>query len=113
MQSPTYDEIFQRNIGVFTPEEQEKIKNLKIAIIGVGGLGAPATENLTRLGVGELRLVEPDTFEISNFNRQTGAYLNTIGRNKAEVMVDMVKLINPEIKLRQHRTKKVSESRPK
>ena len=100
MQRPTYDEIFQRNIGVFTAEEQDKIKNLKIAIIGVGGLGAPAAENLTRLGVGELRLVEPDTFEISNINRQPGAFVDTVGRNKAEVMAEIARRINPKIILK-------------
>lgn len=99
MQNYTYDEIFQRNIGIFTKEEQEKIKNLKIAVIGVGGLGGPVAESLARLGVGELRLVEPDTFEVSNLNRQTGAYLDTLGRNKAEVLAEMARRINPEIKL--------------
>jgi len=99
MQNYTYDEIFQRNIGIFTLEEQQKIKNLKIAIIGVGGLGGPVAESLARLGVGELRLVEPDTFEVSNLNRQTGAYLDTLGRNKAEVLAEMARRINPEIKL--------------
>ncbi len=99
MQNYTYDEIFQRNIGIFTKEEQEKIKNLKIAVIGVGGLGGPVAESLARLGVGELRLVEPDTFEVSNLNRQTGAYLDTLGRNKAEVLAEMAMRINPEIKL--------------
>ena len=109
MQNPTYDEIFQRNIGVFTPEEQEKIKNLNIAIIGVGGLGAPVAEGLARLGVGELRLVEPDTYEVSNLNRQTGAYLDTLGRNKAEVMAEFVRRINPGIKLTVKTTKLFGE----
>ena len=95
----SYDEIFQRNIGVFTAEEQDKIKNLKIAIIGVGGLGAPVAEGLARLGVGELRLVEPDSYEVSNLNRQIGAYLDTIGRNKAEVLAETARRINPEINL--------------
>jgi len=99
VQNPSYDEIFQRNIGVFTPEEQEKIKSLKIAVIGVGGLGGPVTENLARLGVGELRLVEPDTFESSNINRQTGAYVDTLGRNKADVLAEIARRVNPEIKV--------------
>lgn len=94
-----YDQLFSRNIGIFTPEEQDKIKNLKIAILGVGGLGAPATECLARLGVGELRLVEPDCYDISNINRQTGAYIDTVDKNKAEVMAIFAKKINPKIKL--------------
>lgn len=95
----TYDQMFQRNIGVFTQEEQDKIKSLKIVIIGVGGLGAPTAENLARLGVGELRLVEPDVFEVSNLNRQTGANVDTLGQNKAQAMSELIQKINPKIKV--------------
>ncbi len=93
----TYDEIFQRNIGVFTKEEQKKIRNLKIAIAGVGGMGGSVAYSLARLGVGEFRLADPEKFEISNVNRQFGAYTDTVGMYKSDAIEQELKRINPEI----------------
>lgn len=95
----TYDEIFQRNIGIFTPKEQEKIKNLKVAIAGAGGLGGPVAYTLARLGVGEIRLADRDKFEISNLNRQSGAYIDTIGEYKSKAVAKELKRINPYLKV--------------
>ncbi len=90
-----YEDLFQRNIGVFTKKEQDKIRKLKIAIIGAGGLGGAVAIYLTRLGVGEIRIADTDVFEISNINRQFGAYISTIGMNKAEVIAKEAADINP------------------
>lgn len=90
-----YDELFQRNIGVFTKKEQDGIRNLKIAIIGAGGLGGAVAIHFTRLGVGEIRLADTDVFEVSNINRQFGAYISTIGKNKAKVIAQEALDINP------------------
>lgn len=98
-QKYTYDEIFQRNIGVFTPEEQERIKNLKVAIAGVGGMGGSVAYSLARLGVGEMRLADPEKFEISNVNRQFGAYVDTVDMFKSDAVGQELLRINPEIKL--------------
>jgi molybdopterin/thiamine biosynthesis adenylyltransferase len=98
-QKYTYDEIFQRNIGVFTPEEQERIKNLKVAIAGAGGLGGPVAITLARLGVGRISIADADKFEISNLNRQSGAYLDTLGKHKSEVIASEVKRINPHLEV--------------
>ncbi len=94
----TYEEIFQRNIGIFTREEQEKIKNLKVAIAGAGGLGGMAAYTLTRLGVGEIRICDPEDFEVSNLNRQYASNVETVGINKAVAVEKELKKINPEIK---------------
>jgi molybdopterin/thiamine biosynthesis adenylyltransferase len=94
----SYEEIFQRNIGVFTAEEQEKIKSLRIAIAGAGGLGGPVAYNLARLGVGEIRLADRDRFDVTNINRQFGAYVDTVGLNKAEAICSELKRINPFLK---------------
>jgi molybdopterin/thiamine biosynthesis adenylyltransferase len=94
----TYDDIFQRNIGIFTPEQQNIIKNLKVAVAGAGGLGGPVAYTLARLGVGEIRLADRDRFEASNLNRQSGAYLGTIGRFKAESVAEELKNINPDLR---------------
>jgi tRNA threonylcarbamoyladenosine dehydratase len=92
---PSYDEITQRNIGVVTPEEQARIQKLVVAIAGCGGVGASAAHFLTRLGVGELRLADPEEFEASNVNRQFAAYVDTIGVNKAVAVAAELARINP------------------
>jgi hypothetical protein len=95
---PSYDEITQRNIGVFTPEEQDRIRTLVVAVAGCGGIGASVAHNLARLGVGELRLADPEEFEASNINRQYASYyLDTIGVNKAEAVATELRRISPEL----------------
>jgi tRNA A37 threonylcarbamoyladenosine dehydratase len=94
---PTYDELTQRNIGVFTPEEQARIKSLVVAVAGCGAIGAPTAHFLARLGVGELRLADPEVFEPSNVNRQFAAYVDTVGVNKAEAVAAELVRINPRL----------------
>lgn len=94
-EAPAYEELFARNLGIFTPEQQERIRSLKVAIAGCGGLGAPCAVLLARMGVGELRLADPEVFEPSNVNRQWGAYLDTIGVNKAAATAAEVARITP------------------
>ncbi len=96
---PSYEDIFQRNIGTFTREEQEKIRNLKVAIAGGGGLGGLAAYMLARLGVGEIRIADPEEFDVSNINRQFGAYIDTIGQNKAKAIAGEILRINPFLKV--------------
>ena len=91
----TYEEIFQRNIGVISSEDQEKIRNSVIAIAGVGGDGGLIAETLARMGFGHIRLADPENFEVSNINRQNGSSFKTIDRNKAQVISEIIKAINP------------------
>jgi molybdopterin/thiamine biosynthesis adenylyltransferase len=92
---PGYDEITQRNIGVYTPEQQARLRSLVVAVAGCGAIGAPAAHFLARMGVGELRLADPEEFEPSNMNRQFAAYVDTIGMNKAEAVAAELARINP------------------
>ncbi|MHB1324429.1 MAG: ThiF family adenylyltransferase [Coriobacteriia bacterium] len=92
---PTHEQLFSRNLGVFTPEQQERVRGLKVAVAGCGGLGAPCVVMLARMGVGELRLADPEVFEPCNINRQWGAYLDTIGVNKAAAIAAEVARITP------------------
>ena len=94
---PTYDELTQRNIGVFTPEEQARIESLVVTVAGCGAIGGPVAHFLARLGVGELRLADPEEFEASNANRQFAAYVDTIGVNKAEAVAAELLRINARI----------------
>ena len=94
---PSYEEITQRNLGVVTEDEQARIRALRVAVAGCGALGAPAAHFLARLGVGELRLADPEEFEASNINRQFGAYVDTVGVSKAVAIAAELTRINPEL----------------
>ncbi|GAB6165749.1 ThiF family adenylyltransferase [Thermostilla marina] len=91
-----YDEAFCRNRGLISSEEQEKLRRSHVAIIGMGGVGGLHLVTLARLGIGRFTIADPDVFEQANFNRQYGARIDTIGRNKAEVMAEELRRINPE-----------------
>jgi molybdopterin/thiamine biosynthesis adenylyltransferase len=96
----TYDEAFGRNRGVISGEDQEKLRNSRIAIAGMGGVGGVDLITLTRLGIGKFTIADPDTFEVANFNRQYGATVSNLGRNKAEAMAEMALDINPQLDVR-------------
>lgn len=96
---PNYEEIFQRNIGVLSPRDQERLRNSTIAIAGAGGDGGLVAETLARAGIGCIRLADPENFEASNLNRQNGSSHSTINKNKAEVIRDIIIDINPECRV--------------
>ncbi|HCS73894.1 MAG TPA: tRNA cyclic N6-threonylcarbamoyladenosine(37) synthase TcdA [Clostridiales bacterium] len=73
----------------------EKLKNSKVAIFGIGGVGSFAVEALTRAGLGSLVLIDDDVICLSNLNRQLHATHITIGRPKVEVMKERILSINP------------------
>ena len=74
----------------------EKLQNSKVIVFGVGGVGSFATEALTRTGVGTIIIVDNDTVDISNLNRQIHATRETVDKVKVEVMKERMLLINPE-----------------
>ena len=92
-----YKEAFKRNLGLVTPEEQEKLRNSRVAIAGMGGVGGVHLTTLARLGVSNFTIADYDTFEVANFNRQQGARVSNLGRNKAEAMAEEALDINPEL----------------
>ncbi len=97
--SKRYSRMVERNIGILTEKEQDKLKNSCVAIFGVGGLGGVIAEILTRVGVGSLRIVDKDSFDITNLNRQIFAFSSTIGKRKVDVTERFLKDINPELKV--------------
>lgn len=96
-----YHEAFSRNLGWVTETEQEILRNKRIAIAGMGGVGGSHLLTLARLGIGAFSLADFDQFELANFNRQAGASTPHIGRKKLEVMVEMSRGINPELNIEQ------------
>ncbi|KAG2374718.1 hypothetical protein C9374_010462 [Naegleria lovaniensis] len=89
-------EAFCRNIGLLTLEEQNRVKQACVAIAGCGGAGGGYATALARAGFGSFVLADHDLFEVVNFNRQYGATIHSVGKNKAEVMQEIVLSINPE-----------------
>jgi len=76
----------------------EKLKKYSVGIAGLGGLGSNAAVSLTRAGIGRLILIDYDTIEKSNLNRQY-YFLDQIGQNKTDALKENIKKINPEIKI--------------
>lgn len=96
----SYEEAFVRNRGLISPQEQDRLRNSRVAIVGMGGVGGIHLVTLARLGIGRFTIADPDRFETANFNRQYGATVPNLGRPKAQVMADEARSINPEMQLR-------------
>lgn len=92
-----YDVAFSRNIGWVTQEEQQRLRNKRVAIAGCGGVGGQHSLTLARLGVGNLNISDFDQFDIHNMNRQAGAFVSTKDKDKITVMADMLHDINPDM----------------
>ena len=85
----SYREAFDRNLGWFTEDEQERLRGKTIAIAGMGGVGGVHLLTLARLGVAGFHIADLDSFELANFNRQVGATMSTIGEGKTSVLARM------------------------
>ena len=83
-------------------EAMDKLRNSRVAVFGVGGVGGYVVEALARCGVGELDLIDNDTVSLTNLNRQIIALHSTIGRLKTEVAAERVHDIDPSIKVNVH-----------
>ena len=90
---------FERTIALFGEEKFEKLKNSKILIFGIGGVGGYTVEALARAGIENFCLVDGDDVAESNINRQIIATTKTIGRPKVEVMKERILEINPDAKV--------------
>ena len=80
-------------------ERMDRLQNSHVLVAGLGGVGAYAAEEICRAGVGEMTIVDADTINESNLNRQLPALHSTLGRMKADVMAERLKDINPDLKL--------------
>lgn len=89
------DERFSRAETLIGEDKINKLNNSKVAIFGVGGVGGYVAEALARSGVGTFLLVDSDTVDITNINRQIIALSSTIGKSKVEIMKERILDINP------------------
>jgi tRNA A37 threonylcarbamoyladenosine dehydratase len=92
-------EEFSRTAYVYGEEAIEKLKNSRVAVFGVGGVGGYICEALCRAGVGHIDVFDRDTVSLSNINRQIIALHSTVGRAKVEVMKERMLDINPECQI--------------
>lgn len=89
----------QRTELLLGKDKMNRIRAAHVLVVGLGGVGAYAAEMLCRAGVGRMTLVDADTVQPTNMNRQLPAMHSTLGRPKAEVLAERYKDINPEIEL--------------
>ncbi len=90
-------QLVLKNIGA---KGQKKIISSKILIVGIGGLGCPAAENLIRAGVGSIGLIDNDTINLSNIHRQSLFNSNDLKKSKVKVAAKKLKDINPHSKIK-------------
>lgn len=99
----TDDQLLRYSRHIILPEVggrgQEKILNAKVVIVGAGGLGCPVGYYLTAAGVGTLGLIDNDTVEMSNLQRQIAHSVNTIGMPKVESAARTFKALNPDVNI--------------
>ena len=93
-------ERLQRTELLVKEEGIGRLKSANILIVGLGGVGSFAAEFLVRVGIGNLTIVDGDTVDITNINRQLPALNSTIGKNKTDVVAERILDINPEINLK-------------
>lgn len=87
------------------PEGQRKLKSSSVVVVGAGGLGLPASVYLVAAGVGRLRIVDNDVVEKSNLHRQTLYTEADVGRPKAEVAGERLRVVNPHVAVDPQRKK--------
>ena len=89
----------QRTRLLLGEEKMERLQQAHVLVVGLGGVGAYAAEMICRAGVGRMTIVDADTVQPTNINRQLPALHSTMGREKAEVLAARFKDINPDIQL--------------
>ena len=94
-----YGTAFSRSLGWVTEAEQQILRSKRIAIAGLGGVGGSHLLTLTRLGIGSFTIADLDIFEQENFNRQAGASMRHVGREKIDVLEELALDINPELSM--------------
>jgi sulfur-carrier protein adenylyltransferase/sulfurtransferase len=105
-----HDQIFTRNYGVISREEQTRLTDAKVTVVGAGGVGGMTLISLARMGVGHIHIIDMDVFEHSNINRQMLSSLSRIGKSKALCAQETLEDINPLLKVSITQEKLVEEN---
>ena len=91
--------IYTRTELLIGQDSLNTLKNSKVIVFGIGGVGSFTVESLCRCGIGEISLVDFDTIDITNINRQIHAFICNVGKYKVDEMKKRIELINPDIKV--------------
>ena len=94
------DNWTERTALLFGDEKLQMLRDARVLVVGLGGVGAYAAEMIARAGVGSMTIADADTVSASNINRQLIALHSTVGRSKAELMAKRLLDINPDMELR-------------
>lgn len=89
-------DIFSRTSLLIGEDNLNKLKNKKVALFGIGGVGSYVAEALARCGIGRFMIVDSDKVDVTNINRQIIALFSTIGKDKVQVSKDRILDINPD-----------------
>ena len=95
---------FSRTELLLGKDNMERLKNARVAVFGIGGVGGYTVEALARTGVGTLILIDDDKVCLTNINRQILATRKTVGRQKIEVAKERILEINPDAQIITHQT---------
>ena len=93
---------FSRTELLLGKEAMDRLKNVRVAVFGIGGVGGYVCEALVRTGVGAFDLIDDDKVCLTNLNRQIIATRKTVGKYKTEVMKERMLEINPDVKVEIH-----------
>ena len=96
------ESAFSRTEMLLGAETMERLRQSRVAIFGLGGVGGYVLEALARSGVGQLVLIDNDEVSLSNLNRQILATRESIGRLKTDVAAERVRSINPDCRVETH-----------
>ena len=105
-----YNEVTKKNIGVYTEEEQARLRDSRIIIFGLGGVGGMESILCARSGIGHISGVDPDIFELSNTNRQMMAMSSTMNEYKSVATENHLKDINPFLSTNFHNIRVTEEN---
>lgn len=94
------DNWTERTALLFGDGKLQMLRDARVLVVGLGGVGAYAAEMIARAGVGSMTIADADTVSASNINRQLIALHSTVGRSKAELMAKRLLDINPDMELR-------------
>jgi tRNA A37 threonylcarbamoyladenosine dehydratase len=102
MNENVFPEWMTRTVQLLGAEKCGLLQKAHVLVAGLGGVGSAAAENMVRAGIGKITLVDNDTVQLTNINRQLPALHSTIGQAKVKVMESRLKDINPELNIITH-----------
>ncbi|MEE0511978.1 MAG: tRNA threonylcarbamoyladenosine dehydratase [Peptococcaceae bacterium] len=106
------EKFYDRTLRLLGKDAIIKLEASHVIVLGIGGVGSWVCEVLVRSGIGELTLVDYDSIEISNINRQIHALHSTVGQRKVDAMAKRLLNINPNLKMHVYQEKITEEHLP-